>query len=809
MAKFTWDGGMKLMVRIWLTGLVLTALAGAISAQEVAAPTEEPAAPATTEEAAAAEQPAEQPAEPPAEAPDTQASAPASEPATAEAEAETALDALADHFAQYLHFALIGKFEDADAHGKALLQLPIVNPLSPEAADRLVELTSRDEYKDSIDILLLVINNTPIAENAQKILDLVRQAHRRQRMNPTRINDSIQLLAGAPTQQMVGLERLRDSGEYAVPWLIEALADARQSRLHPFIVRALPQLGKRILNPMVQALSIPNAQVQRYVAEALGKIGYPQALPYLKRLASDPKANDVARQTAGAAMAQIVVANPTVTEKPADQLFAELAEQYYYDQDSLLPDPREPATNVWFARNGTVEPIEVPQPIFMLVMCMRSCEASLQLSKNQPAVVALWLAADFRREARLGLDVQSEKVVETADLTRPKDFLRSVYFARIAGPQHCLLVLDRAIKDLDRDVALGAIAGLRPTAGPAILTGASGETGLSLAKALQFPDLLVRTRAALALGAAMPSESFAGADEVAPILASALGLTGQKFYMLVDPDEAARKNIAEGLSRTGAKVIAVDRLNAGLTQAHKELTSLDGVFIASDVAQPSAVEAIRQLAGDKRFGLAPVVAYIKEGGNLVADRIAEADKRVGRVLVTSGQEAPGSDFADTLLEKLAKTASAYGYGEVNAELSVMLALESASVLRDIAMSGQAVLQVAPAQKALIGALSHPAEPLRAVCAMVLARINTVEAQQAIAALAVSDKQTPALRKVAYAALAESARQFGSKLAAAMTARLAELAVGDPDLELRTAASQALGALNLPGEQAADIILGQK
>ncbi len=821
MNMFTWDGGIKVIVRVLLLGTFLTVVAGIASAQDAAAPAEganeEPPLPAATdgnaaategEDAAKGEVPAPAEGEQPkaAEGAPTQPAEAASVPAE---DAKPAMAVLADEFGQYLHYALIGRFELADGHAQALLKMPEVNPLSPEAADQIVKLTSRDEYKDAVDILLLLINNSSIAENAQKVLDVIRQAHRHQRMNPARINKTIELLAGSPTEQMVAMERLTDSGEYAVPWLIEAIGDARQSRLHPFIVRALPQLGKRILNPMVQALSIPNPQVQRVVAEALGRIGYPQALPYLKRLATDPQANDVVRQAAGAAVAQIVVANPAVTEQPPVQLFADLAEQYYADQDSLLPDSREPATNVWFARKDTVEPIEVPRSIFMLVMCMRSCEDALRLAKDQPGVVALWLAANFRREARLGLDVQTDNVVETVDLTRPKNFLRSVYFARLAGPHQGLLVLERAIKDLDRDVALGSIAALRSTAGPATMIDQTGKTGLSLAQALRFPDLLVRTQAALAMGAAMPAEAFSGADEVVPILASALSLTGQKSYLLVEPDQTARKNIVEGLARDGAKVVAVDRLGAGLTQAHKELTSLDGVFIASDIAMPTAGEAIRQLAADKRFGLAPVVAYIKEGGNLVADQLAQSDERVGRVLVATGQEAPGSDFADTLLDRLAKVAPNYGYGEVNADLSLRLAMESAGVLRDVAISSKTVLNVAPAQKALITALSHPAEPLRMACAMVLARINTSEAQQAIAAVALSDKQTPALRKVGYAALAESARQFGAKLDASMAAKLADLAVGDPDLELRTAASQALGALNLPSRQAADIILDQK
>jgi len=131
------------------------------------------------------------------------------------------------------------------------------------------------------------------------------------------------------------------------------------------------------------------------------------------------------------------------------------------------------------------------------------------------------------------------------------------------------------------------------------------------------------------------------------------------------------------------------------------------------------------------------------------------------------------------------------------------------VLRDIAISGRTVFDVAVAEEALIAGLDHPSEPLRIACAFVLARLSTKQAQQAIAAVALSSEQSETLRKAAYAALADSARQYGSKLDRSMTAKLMELAFGDPNLALRTAASRALGALNLPGERAADIILQQK
>ena len=77
------------------------------------------------------------------------------------------------------------------------------------------------------------------------------------------------------------------------------------------------------VNPLVAALSIDNDVCRGYVADTLGRLGYPQALPYLKRLAEDPKANAAVRQTAAEAIRQVgglLVA----AGAPVDELLREL-----------------------------------------------------------------------------------------------------------------------------------------------------------------------------------------------------------------------------------------------------------------------------------------------------------------------------------------------------------------------------------------------------------------------------------------------------------------------------------------------------
>ena len=86
--------------------------------------------------------------------------------------------------------------------------------------------------------------------------------------------------------------------------------------------------------------------------------------------------------------------------------------------------------NVWFCAIRSLEPVEVPLEIYQFVMAMRSARASLALAPEQPG----WWRCGWRRISNakrvLELDVTSEVHAATADLTRPLNFPRSIYFCR-------------------------------------------------------------------------------------------------------------------------------------------------------------------------------------------------------------------------------------------------------------------------------------------------------------------------------------------------------------------------------------------
>lgn len=692
------------------------------------------------------------------------------------------------------HFAAIGKFEMADANFQAFL----ASGPDPVAALELAELNANRQA-----ILVRLISNTQVGPAANAVLDLLGRGEKMIRTDPRRIRANIERLGGSPQAVYNATGQLIESGEYAVPYLVDYLQDPEKRSLHAAIITCLPQLGRSAVGPLCIALRTERAATRQLILEALGKIGYAQALPYIKGLLENQKTTDQVMMAAQAALLQIeTTSGRAVGQKDAAALFGELAEQYYYARGSIQADPREDIANVWYWQGGRLVNVEVPREIFNEIMCMRCCEEALGLRAEFPEAIALWLAANFRREAQLevaSVDSEAGDPALAADRTKTADYPRAIYFGRTAGAKYAHLMLARGVKDRDPAVALGAVSALASTAGANNLVGVE-DIKQPLVETLSFPDPLIRIRAALALGAALPPSRFAGCPRVVPVLAEALLLTGQKNALVVDPDEQNLNRVVGLLRAQDVTVVGQKNLLAGLNKARDELSLVDVIYVASDIDQPSLGQALSEIRKDFVFAATPVVVLAKPQQTLLSRRFAAADERVARVLSEAGIEQ--------LLEAWQRVARTAGRAELTKELAFELSMQAAGVLRMIAFSNSQVYDFAVAEPALIDVLANGDERLRKEAAGVLALSRSATAQRSIAELALDEKASKELRLAAFGSLAESARAHGCLLDEEPIDGLIEVVMQAEDLTIRTAASAALGALDLPGNKASQTIRAQ-
>ena len=97
--------------------------------------------------------------------------------------------------------------------------------------------------------------------------------------------------------------------------MLDALADQSRKDEWPNIADALGQLSRQAIRPLVAALQTKNVGVKAEIIKALGKIGYPQSLPYLKYVVEKDSSPDL-RTLAEESIRQI---NPAALRAPAEQ----------------------------------------------------------------------------------------------------------------------------------------------------------------------------------------------------------------------------------------------------------------------------------------------------------------------------------------------------------------------------------------------------------------------------------------------------------------------------------------------------------
>jgi len=709
----------------------------------------------------------------------------------------TAPEVLADAtvealFTDFLHYAKMGQFTAADAHAKALLAHPDLD------AVELMELANKD--RASIDTLLIIIKHSSISESASRVLELIEKGEFLRRQDVERIQANIEKLTGNPQQEASAIRHLVDGGEYSIPLLVKTLLEPGQKALWPRVISAVPKIGKSAVNPLVAALSVDNHDVRQNLIRALGEIGYPLAVPYLRKIIGDGAAFAETKTAAAAAIERIESLVGRGVPGSAEELFYQFAERFYEEDETVRADPRLDEANVWYwdtAAQG-LKAVVVPRRIFGSVMAMRCCQEALQLRNDYHEAIALWLAANIRRESRLGFNVENGDPAEAAevDRTRPAVFPRALYFTQAAGPRFAHSVLDRAVRGRDAAVALGAIEALRITAGESSLIG-SEDYKQPLAQCLRFPDQVVRIKAALALGAALPKSQFADSQFVVPVLAGTLTQSGRQQLIVVDADQGNANRVMGALRGGDRDVIAETGFYGAMERARTEFQMVSGVFLSTDLTEPDLAVALEKLRSEFAYAKTPVVVLTKPRQTVLAEDLARADSLVEIV------DAAAQDSA--LEAALERARGRAGHAPLSGEIALDLALRAAETLRRIAVDGRTVYDASVATPSLISALSASDERLQITAASVLALTPLPAAQRAIAHVALDEKNSKSLRVAAFGSLAESAKNNGNLLEESQIVKLVTIAKEDPDLTIRTAASQTLGAINLSNNKASEII----
>jgi hypothetical protein len=474
---------------------------------------------------------------------------------------------LKENWNDFLHYTKIGRLDLAKGYAQAVLES---NP------DPLELLTLSEENPQGYAILLRVIDTASDAELvklSEKVLDVIEQGRFVRRADPKIIAEEIRRLSSTTRGRLAAVKRLQNAGEYAVVYMLDAMADKSRKEELPNIIWALPQIGRDAIRPLTAALQTEDVGLKAEIVRALGKIKYPQSLPYLKYIIEK---NDSA-ELSNLASQSIKQIDPAALKAPAAQLFYQHGEDYYNHAPSLAPAEDANFANIWFwDPNGrSLVREKVDRSYFNELMTMRACEWVLKADAGFGQAIGLWLAAYFKAESA-GLGMPSYFGPGHAD---------AMTYATTAGPEYLHQALARAIKDKNAHIALCAVEALATTAGEKSLLYRIGPAQ-PLVQALSFDDKAVRYSAAIAIAAAGPKEKFAESKLVVKNLTEALEQKDEGQETMDANSYALRAaEVMLKLAQTRNPVIDLSAAQSTLIDATKnkqvEIQVLAGQILAS------------------------------------------------------------------------------------------------------------------------------------------------------------------------------------------------------------------------------------
>ena len=361
-------------------------------------------------------------------------------------------------------------------------------------------------------------------------------------------------------------------------------------------------------------------------------------------------------------------------------------------------------------------------------------------------------------------------------------------------------MLARANHDRDAAVGIRTVQSLQEIGGTATLFAG----GTALTDALQFPDRLVRYETAFALAAALPRQQFPGEERVVPLLAEALSQTGAANVLVLDPDREEMNRLLDGLK--GAGYNAVGGTNPSEAVAHAaDRPTIDAIVIPES-AGPAAISELQLLAlqTPRLERAVKVIVTPTKASPYAVQAVTDMTLATTQAKVT---DIPALKVA---IDDARKRGGLLPLDEATAN---KYATRAADLLSQIAISHSPVYDVNVALPLLLSAIDDVRPEIVKADCTVLGVINADkempgQIQRALLTKA-GEEHTPDELKIAlYKGLATNARNFGNHLGTDDIDALQKTVASAPNLDVRTAAGEARGALNLTADQAKTLIVDQ-
>lgn len=692
----------------------------------------------------------------------------------------------------FIHYIRIDRTDLAGQFGKALLA-KVEAPFGTAEAGKGMTIEAFVAFVDSTGELARFEQATSRGQRTAAIADVSQKLNRAYEAgklsiarNVEQIQASITQLTGSQRQRLLARERLVAAGEYAAPLLLQTLERGSDASRSAEVRQVLTDLGRQAVAPLTAALPKTQPAVQETICAILAQIPSPVAVPTLYQLSVNGKTKAVQE---AAKKAIVKLTGGYFADADLSAAFTSLADAYAAKQDALISFSKEITQPVWsYAPQTGLVAIPVKTEVYFPTMAMITAKTALDLSASNEKALTTWLSSNIQRELDTPKDYK-HPIFAGGEGSRD-----SMFYAIAAGPAASQRILARAIDNKNTPVARKAIAAIEKTAGSANLT-ADVDGRRPLLQTLMYPSRRAQAEAALTLAIGQPQTTFDGAERVIPVLGSLIREAGSKYAVILSDQREKADSIAAALKSKGWTVLPSGRNLGDVENAIAETAGVDLIVLALP-SGPTA-ESLKAIKGNVRLAATPVLAGLSSQGRLELGGTYDGDPLV---------KVTGDTFAAEPTTEAVKQLLVASGGDMTADDVAAYQLKALAALRDLAIGGSTVFNVADATVPLATALGNSKGTLKLAIAETLCRIADKRAQMALmdATLASSDTEQVAL----LGKVADSAKKFGNLLEDRQLKRLFEMSNKGGD-EQATAVAALIGALNLEAGSVTGMITSMK
>lgn len=682
----------------------------------------------------------------------------------------------------FIHYILIDRHDAADLIGQQLL----AGDLPPQAFTDLVDSSGEyQRFRAALGEAMRADVGGTLEETAAALERRYEEGRLERARSPQEIDRNIGLLTGQLQGRYLATQRLLAAGEYAVPQLFEALVDTASPELQAVAQQILVDMGSQSVMPLCVALGQEVGPRQELIADVLGLKGYRTAVPFLAQAAEATTTPEV-REACERALARLGGTDGS----SVSGLFLQLGEIFYAERPEVTSFPGEEHQLLWTYMPSAPSVSLVATPILTEVyheaMAMRMAETALVGDSQSLDAAALWVSANVKRAVE-----QPEGYENPA---YPSSRRAPAYFAVASGMAVESRVLARGLDTRNTPLARAAIAAIEEIAG-----GSQLWSGLAdrrpLVEALGYANRRVQYEAALAFGAAQPSETFAGADRVVPLLASAIRDATERYAVVLSEGVEEYQGVRRILEGQGYTVLPRGNSTGELEHEIAQAAGID--VIVTMLPREASLGVVEQTRYSPKLAVTPMLVLLAAEDAAVLSPLYERDPMV--MIRRAGLPA------DTIANAVAALVEDASGGPITQDEARHYAERSIGVLRDLAVSGNEVLSVGDATVTLVSAVAEAAGGRRMAIAEVLALVDDSRAQQALAEVAVNSSGSE--QAALLGLVADSAKRFGNQLEDRQVSRVVSIATSDSPQESHAAAAL-LGALGVPNTDFLPLLLGQ-